>query len=104
MSGLDESRMKAGWQDRAPAMLRSQDGPDGEPIETPFDRRWLWRLESFLAVSGTTDAHRAMCRDLHEYLVETCEHVWRHSPAEDDLPERQQCLWCNDVEWLGEPR
>lgn len=98
---LDESRMKGPWQDRAPAMLKSMDGPDGEPIPTPLDRRWLWRLEMFLAVSGTTDTHRAMARDLREYLTETCEHVWQGYEAEDDLPAHRQCLWCNDVQWEG---
>jgi hypothetical protein len=91
--------MSARWQDQAPAMLKSMDGPDGEPIPTPFDRRWLWRLETFLAVSGTTDIHRVMARDLRQYLNETCEHVWRDWAGDDVIAAHRQCLWCNDVEW-----
>jgi hypothetical protein len=100
---LDESRMREPWQNRAPAMLRSPEGPDGEPCPTPMDRRWLWRIEAFLAVYGTTDAHRAMSRDLREYLNETCEHVWREEEAENDFPAHRQCLWCNDIEGWDEP-
>lgn len=87
------------WTDRAPAMLRAPEGPDGEQCPTPMDRRWLWRLEGFLAVSGTTGAHQAMSRDLREYLFETCEHHWRDYEADEEFAAHRQCLWCNDVEW-----
>lgn len=94
---LDESQMRAPWRDRAPAMLRSTAGPDGEPCATPLDRRWLWRLEMFLSISGTTDVHRAMSRDLREYLNETCEHHWQHWTGDEMYPQHWQCLWCNDM-------
>jgi len=86
------------WRDRAPAMLLNLEDPDGNPLPTHFDRRWLWRLEGFLSINGTTDAHRAMRHDLYQYLCITCEHVWRESTDYDDNP-LQQCLWCNRVEW-----
>jgi hypothetical protein len=93
--------MTGNWQDRAPAMLQSLVGPDGEDIPTSFDRRWLWRVEAFLAVHGTTDEQRALGHDLAQYLHETCQHVWRDYAAEVDIPAHRQCLWCNEVEWAG---
>lgn len=84
------------WMTRAPQSLRDLEGPDGEPLSTHFDRRWLWRLETFLTVNGTTDLHREMRLDLYQYLCETCEHVWRDMTfgSKDEI---YQCLWCNDV-------
>lgn len=87
------------WRMRAPAMLRDIEGPDGEPLRTHFDRRWLWRLESFLAVNGTTVAHRYMRHDLYQYLCLTCEHEWREYSGDDEIAAHRQCLWCNYVEW-----
>lgn len=96
------------WRDRAPAMLRDTlTGPRSEPCFAPTDRRWLWRLESFLAVYGTNQRHDDARRDLLEYLRETCEHHWEDYAAESDgsIPAHRQCLWCNDVDWLGnEPK
>lgn len=84
------------WMNRAPAMLRDLEGPDGEPLATHFDRRWLWRLEKFLAVCGTNASHRQMRADLHQYLHETCEHVW--TDLGDYIPVPSvQCLWCNEI-------
>lgn len=94
--------MSENWQDNAPAMLRSLAGPDGEDIPTPFDRRWLWRIEAFLAVSGTNDNQRQLGRDLRQYLNQTCQHVWRVWAGDDVIAAHRQCLWCNDVEWQGE--
>ena len=89
------------WMDRAPAsVLEFGLCSQGDPDETSVDRRWLWRLEGFLAVSGTTDLQRQMGRDLAEYLFETCEHHWHEAAAENDIPAHRQCLWCNEVEWL----
>lgn len=65
------------WRDRAPRMLQDTlTGPHGEPCFTSTDRRWLWRLERFIAVHGTNPTQHAMRLDLHEYLQETCEHHW----------------------------
>jgi hypothetical protein len=88
------------WLDRAPAMLRDTlTGPRGEPCFTTTDRRWLWRLEGFLAVNGTNPAHHEMQRDLRQYLDETCEHHWQDYKAEGDIAAHRQCTWCSDVEW-----
>lgn len=38
------------------------------------DRRWLWRLETFLALNGGSDEMRVMSRDLTQYLRDTCTH------------------------------
>ncbi|MGW4715546.1 hypothetical protein [Nocardia sp. NPDC004260] len=84
------------WMNRAPDMLRDLEGPDGEPLATHFDRRWLWRLEGFLAVNGTTEYHHKMRADLYQYLCETCEHVWRDLGDLTPTPS-VQCLWCNTV-------
>lgn len=65
------------------------------------DRRELWWLESFLAVNGTTDAHRERQRRLRRYLDETCQHEevsdvsgWGESPK-----GTRQCGLCCHV-WL----
>lgn len=89
------------WRDRAPAMLRSESGPYDEPLATPMDRRWLWRIEMFLAVHGTNPSQHQMGRDLRQYLNETCEHAWRSYDGDDVIPAHRQCLWCNDVEFDG---
>lgn len=90
------------WRDRAPMTLRSMDGPDGLAMPTSIDRRWLHRVESFLAVSGNTRALDDFRRDLLEYLRESCQHVWSNYPADgpdDPIASHRQCVWCNDVEW-----
>lgn len=96
------------WRDRAPLSLLDPNDPDGEPCSTPMDRRWLWRLESFLAVSGTNDTLRQMGSDLRQYLNESCEHHWRHYATETDvswpIPAHKQCLWCSDVEWTADAK
>ncbi len=89
------------WRDRAPAMLTDSAGPNGEPCDTPTDRRWLWRLESMLAVSapsgGVLDDLR---KDLRVYLNETCAHHWQEYEAEPNyVGAHRQCRWCNDLEW-----
>lgn len=89
------------WYDRAPAMLRDFAGPDGEDCPTPMDRRWLWRLESFLAVCGTTNYHRQMGHDLRVYLHQSCQHQWRIDEPDswwEGSPRMRQCLWCNHVD------
>ncbi len=72
---------------------------DGNPDPTSQDRRWLWRLEGFLAVSGTNDTHRQMAADLKYYLGETCEHHWKPYAGDDQIAAHRQCSWCCDVEW-----
>ena len=86
------------WRLRAPAMLRDLEGPHGEPLATHFDRRWLWRLQTFLVVNGTTHAHRQMAWDLKNYLNVTCEHEWGDPFDYFDRGEFMwQCLWCSNV-------
>lgn len=93
----------ADYRDRLPAMLRDTlTDSRGAPCFTTSDRRWLWRLEGFLAVSGTTATHRQMQADLQIYLHETCEHHWNDYRAEQDIAAHRQCLWCCDVEWKDE--
>ena len=91
------------WTNRAPASVLEEGlCARGEPDPTSLDRRWLWRLESFLAISGTTDLHRQMASDLTAYLNETCEHHWHEYAGDADIPAHKQCSWCNDVVWASE--
>jgi len=76
--------------------------PDGMPDPTSTDRRWLWRLEKFLSVSGTNSTHQQMASDLRFYLNETCGHHWRESERSGDIAAHRQCLWCCDVQWVSE--
>ena len=104
----------ATWRNRAPRSVLDPLDPGGEPITTPADRRWLWRLEGDLAVSATNDTLRQLARDLSAYLHETCEHHWRDYEAStwdhpdvaegDVIPAHRQCLWCSDVDWLDGTR
>jgi hypothetical protein len=87
------------WRDRLPASMTDLEDPHGNPCLTPMDRRWLWRLEGFLAVAGTNDALRNMGRDLRQYLNETCDHHWTAYPGDPEIPAHRQCIWCCDVEW-----
>ena len=91
------------WRDRAPHSILDLFTPRGDLVTTPMDRRWLWRLEGTLAVSATNDTLRQLARDLGQYLHETCEHHWQPYAGDDDIPAHRQCLWCNDVEWAGDP-
>lgn len=99
------------WRDRAPRSLTDLFDLYEQPIFTSADRRWLWCVESGLAVSATNDEQRQLARDLRAYLTETCEHhrvdyarsEWRHpvtGVVEDVIPAHRQCLWCHDVEWV----
>lgn len=95
--------MSGHWRHRAPASVLEFDlCAQGDPDPTTQDRRWLWRLESFLAVYGTNDTLRGMGADLKQYLDETCEHHWHHDEVEG--PERmeafRQCSWCYDTEFF----
>lgn len=92
----------ATWRDRAGRIVLDPFDRDGYVITTPLDRRWLWRIESYLAVSGTTDAQRQLAGDLRRYLNETCEHHRNERAADGYIAAHRQCLWCNDVEWASE--
>lgn len=89
------------WRTRASAMLNDVGlCSNGEFDATSQDRRWLWRLEAFLAVSGTTDAQRELGRDLAYYLHQTCPHHWHfygNTGPDDWYPTHVQCLYCNLV-------
>ncbi|HLL68976.1 MAG TPA: hypothetical protein VK453_25175 [Micromonosporaceae bacterium] len=87
------------WVDRAPLTLCTTTDSRGNPCPTPPDRRWLWRIESFLAVYGTNAGHHAMGADLCEYLKGTCEHHWLEYEGDADIPGHKQCWWCSDVDW-----
>jgi hypothetical protein len=93
----------ADYRSRLPAMLRDTlTDARGAPCFTTTDRRWLWRLEGFLAVHATSEAHRQMAADLQIYLHETCEHHWNDYAGDEEIDAHRQCLWCNDVEWQDE--
>jgi hypothetical protein len=87
------------WRERAGRLVLDPTDPDGEPIATPLDRRWLWRIEQILAVNGGNETVQQLSADLRQYLGQTCEHHWRIYAAEKDIPMHSQCLWCNCVEW-----
>lgn len=89
------------WRERAGSIVLDPNDPNGDPLSTPADRRWLWRIEGALAVSATNDTLRQLGMDLRHYLAETCEHHMRHYDGEDDL-SYSQCLWCSDVVFTGE--
>ncbi len=89
--------MSDNWRDGLPRSVLDPFGPRGEVIITPADRRWLWHVESLLAVAATNDYLRDLGRALTSYLHETCAHHWNDLLDCADLPIRQ-CLWCNVVE------
>lgn len=94
------------WRDNAGRVLLDPNDAHGVPLTTPLDRRWLWKLEGFLAVSATTADQRAMQTDLRDYLRETCEHHWTDYPNEgpdDPIASHRSCLWCSDIEWTDQP-
>ncbi len=99
--GVEAVTAAGHWLDRASAMLHDKGRcSDGEPDATALDRRWLWRLESFLAVHGTNPGQRQMGSDLRQYLNETCVHHWHAWPEGDwEGGPGRQCLYCHDVEW-----
>lgn len=93
----------ADYRERLPRMLRDTlTGPNGEPCFTPTDRRWLWRLETFFAVSATTEVQRQMGADLQCYLRETCEHHW-DGYGTDELGVPDQCVWCSTLREVEQP-
>lgn len=99
------SDSQGSWRDRAGRSVLDPEDPHGEPLETPLDRRWLWRLENNLAVSGGTAVLRQLATDLRQYLNETCEHHWLNYDDTDGPPDDprscpfRQCLWCCETEF-----
>jgi hypothetical protein len=90
------------WRDRAPRSITDPCDSQGRPVFTSTDRRWLWHLESWLAVTAPQDSQLAQVRrDLAEYLQETCEHHWIHLPADGCCPAMRQCTWCHETEITG---
>ena len=98
--------MSGNWRDRAGCSLLDQNDPHGNPIATPLDRRWLWRIANDLAVSAGSHILKDLGRDLHQYLNETCEHHWMYYAASEDpegIGAHRQCLWCNDAIFGDDP-
>jgi hypothetical protein len=75
--------------------------PDGVPIATPTDHRLLWHIERSISAPMGSDLE-LLCKELRRYLNATCQHHWRPYSGDDQIPAHMQCLWCCDVEWLGE--
>lgn len=76
-------------------------GPDGEVINTPTDHRMLWHVRDHL-LSVSVPYVREIFEFLNDYLAATCQHHWKNYEAEPGYCEaHRQCLWCNDVIWLG---
>jgi hypothetical protein len=102
MSGKARTEPGETWRERAGRIVLDPLDAHGAPVATPTDRRWLWRIENELAVSATNDAQRQLAIDLRYYLSETCGHHLRHYGGDGEVPEHDQCLWCNQVEFAGE--
>jgi hypothetical protein len=83
-------------------MVLDPDDPEGSPLPTSADRRWLWRIEGELAVSATAGAQRQLAADLRAYLAETCEHHYLHRGGDEASMAHDQCLWCSEVVFTGE--
>lgn len=88
------------WTKRAPWSLLNPGACSREDCADPTtqDRRWPWRLESFLAINGTNAGHRDMGADLRQYLNEACRHHWHTYEKDEVVPAHRQCTWCSDVE------
>lgn len=91
------------WRDRAGRIVLDPADPHSQPIETPADRRWLWRISHGLDVSATSEALAQLADDVHAYLAETCEHHWLSYEADEYLPAHRQCLWCKKITAPAEP-
>lgn len=97
---------RPGWRARAGKVLLDPCDPQGSPLPTPLDRRWLWKIESVLSVGATTDMQRELARDLGDYLRESCDHHFTGDclpdGPDDPIGPHRQCLWCSHVDWLTE--
>lgn len=90
------------WRERAGRIILDPFNAHDELIMTPTDRRWLWKVESTLTVTATSDTQRQLARDLAAYLAETCEHHWRYHEACEEIPAHRQCMWCAAFEWTSD--
>ena len=95
------------WREGTPRGVTDPRAPNGDPIETPTDHRWLWHIETESAVTAPMGSSLARLRDrLRAYLNETCQHHWVHydgdNQSEDGISEHDQCLWCCSVEWAAD--
>lgn len=102
VAGHNAYRETEPWRQGLPRSVGDPLGPDGELIPTPTDHRWLWHIESFLAVNATNEAQRDLQSRLRRYLNATCQHFYREGTGYQDEPLKQ-CLWCCDVIFLEEP-
>lgn len=90
------------WRERAGRIILDSNDPEGNPLATTADRRWLWRIENELAVSAGNDTLRQLGADLRAYLAETCEHHHMHYADFEGFAPYDQCLWCSEVVFLGD--
>lgn len=90
------------WRTRAGRIVLDQEDPRGMPLDTPLDRRWLWRIEHELGVSAANDTLRQLGADLYAYLTETCRHHWLRSAGDESVGAHEQCMWCGTVTFEGE--
>jgi len=102
MSGKQLVEPGQTWRERAGRVILDPNDARGNPVATPTDRRWLWRIEGDLAVSAATDAQRQLAADLRAYLIETCEHHLLPYDGDEDIPPHTQCLWCGETEFTGD--
>jgi len=102
MSGKAGIESGQTWRERAGRIVLDPLDAHGEPVATPADRRWLWRIEGLLAVSATNDEQRQLAADLYAYLAETCGHHLRHYDGDSEIPEHDQCMWCCEVTFTGD--
>jgi hypothetical protein len=100
----DKTRTEPGgtWRERAGLIVLDPNDPNGNPLATTTDRRWLWRIAGSLSVSATNPELRQLGVDLHAYLGETCEHHWLHYEGDELDGILDQCLWCSVVELRGD--
>jgi hypothetical protein len=98
-TGIEPGRT---WRERAGRGVLDPEDPRGDPLATPTDRRWLWRIQGTLSVSAVNGTQRQLAADLYAYLAETCEHHYLHSEGDGDFEPHRQCLWCCEVVFEGE--
>jgi hypothetical protein len=102
MSEIEAIEPGVTWRERAGRIVLDPRDPRGNPLTTPADRRWLWRIGNTLAGSAGTDELRQLAADLRGYLDETCEHHDLHYDGGEDYPPHDQCLWCGEVGLTGD--
>jgi hypothetical protein len=93
------------WRVRAGDMVLSPEDPHGNPLPTPPDRRWLWRVENELHASAKSKELRQLAADLYAYLTETCECHWLEyddTGKPGGFGPHRKCLWCGTVTFEGE--